>query len=167
MLVCGEGSNESIKKGKFVTKIFFSDVEWSPKYFWKMISADVKSYKNNKIWKIWWLYLTNSFKKYLQNLVKYIVKRVCIFHLIWVGILSILIFSIKNRGIGGFLLNKQNLLCVTSQHSLNPKNQVLHKSKPVSSNNPINTNHRKISLVGTDHFNSKLFSLRKNKHSVF
>ena len=36
------------------------------------------------------LHLINCYKKYLQNL-KYIVKRGCIFHLIWVGILSILI----------------------------------------------------------------------------
>ena len=39
---------------------------------------------------------------------------------------------------------------------------MLHKSKSVSSNDPMNTNHRQVSLTGTDHFNSKLFSLRKN-----
>ena len=41
-----------------------------------MISADVldvKANKNNKKKKIWWLYLTNFYKKYLQNL-KYGVK---------------------------------------------------------------------------------------------
>ena len=45
------GLNESIKKGKFVTKIFFSDnAEWS---FEKLISAaDVKANKNNKNHKI-------------------------------------------------------------------------------------------------------------------
>ena len=38
------GLSESIKKGKFVTKIFFSDnVEWSSKMLWKMMSADVKA----------------------------------------------------------------------------------------------------------------------------
>ena len=36
------GLSESIKKGKFVTKILFSDVVWSSKNYWKMISADVK-----------------------------------------------------------------------------------------------------------------------------
>ena len=39
---------EIVKKGKFVTKIFFSDnVEWSSKNLWKMIFADVKANKNN------------------------------------------------------------------------------------------------------------------------
>ena len=38
------GLSESDKKGKFETKIFFSDnVEWSSKNSWKMISADVKA----------------------------------------------------------------------------------------------------------------------------
>ena len=38
-----EGLSESVKKGKFKTKIFFSDnVELSPKNLWKMISADLK-----------------------------------------------------------------------------------------------------------------------------
>ena len=41
--------NESVKKGKFMKKIFFSDnVEWSSKNFWKMISANVKANKSNK-----------------------------------------------------------------------------------------------------------------------
>ena len=40
---------ESVKKGKFVMKIFFSDiVEWSSKNLWKMTPADVKANKNNK-----------------------------------------------------------------------------------------------------------------------
>ena len=44
------------------------------------------------------MYLTNFYKKYPQNL-KYNVKRACIFHLILVGILSILmILSVKNTG---------------------------------------------------------------------
>ena len=106
----GEGVRESIKKGKFVTKISFSDnVEWSSKNLWKMISADVKANKNNNKQKIWWLYLTNFYKRYLQNL-KYNVKRVCILRLILFGILSILILSVKYRG--GGLLNGQNLLSV-------------------------------------------------------
>ena len=49
-------------------------------------------------------------KKYLQNL-KYNAKRMCIFHLFLVGIPSILILSVKNRGWG--LLNRENLLIVT------------------------------------------------------
>ena len=36
-----------------------------------------------------------------QNLIKYIVKKRCIFHLILVGILSILILSLKSRRVGG------------------------------------------------------------------
>ena len=38
------GLSESVKKGKFMTKIFCPDnVEWSSKYWWEMISADVKT----------------------------------------------------------------------------------------------------------------------------
>ena len=33
-----------------------------------MISTDVKANKNNKKYKVCWLYLTNFFKMYLQNL---------------------------------------------------------------------------------------------------
>ena len=43
------------------------------------------------------------------------IKKVCIFHLSLVGIPSILILSVKNRGVGvgvGGLLNGQNLLSV-------------------------------------------------------
>ena len=54
------------------------------------------------------MHLTNYCKKYLQNF-KYSVKRVCSFHLILVGIPSILILSVKNRG-GG---RGQNLIIVT------------------------------------------------------
>ena len=40
------GLSESVKKEKFVTKIFFSvNFEWSSKNLWKMISADVKAKK--------------------------------------------------------------------------------------------------------------------------
>ena len=44
-LAGGEGVlSESVKKGKIMTKIFFSDnIEWSSKNLWKMISADVKA----------------------------------------------------------------------------------------------------------------------------
>ena len=38
------------------------------------------------------------------------VKKVSIFHLILFGILSILMLSVKNRGCGKVLLNRQNLL---------------------------------------------------------
>ena len=50
------------------------------------------------------------------------IKRVCIFHLILVGIPSILIFPVKNRGGGRSVLNRQISLSVTKvtcQHSLN------------------------------------------------
>ena len=60
------------------------------------------------------LYLT-SFYKNVQNL-KYNIKGACMFHLILVGILSILILSVKNRGWGGggrVFVNGQNLLSVT------------------------------------------------------
>ena len=81
-----------------------------------MISADAKADKNNKKQKICQLasqlYLTNFYKKFLQNL-KHNVKRACTFHLVLVGILSILIFSVKNRIGIGRLLNGQNPLSVT------------------------------------------------------
>ena len=47
----GEGGlSEFVKNGKFVMKIFFfsDNAEWNSKYFWKIISADVKPYKNKK-----------------------------------------------------------------------------------------------------------------------
>ena len=63
-----------LKKENLWRKSFFSDVEWSSKISWKMISANVKDNKTTKNKKIWWLYLTNFYKKYLQNL-KYNVKN--------------------------------------------------------------------------------------------
>ena len=43
------GLNESVKKGKFVTKIFLSDViELNSKNIGKMIYADIKANKNNE-----------------------------------------------------------------------------------------------------------------------
>ena len=40
---------ESIQKGEFVMKFFFSDnVEWSSENLWKTISADVKTNKSNE-----------------------------------------------------------------------------------------------------------------------
>ena len=33
-----------------------------------MISADVKANKNKKNQKIWWLYISNVYKKHLRNL---------------------------------------------------------------------------------------------------
>ena len=75
------------------------------------ISADEEANKNNKKW---WLYLTNFYKMYVQNL-KYNIKGACIFYLILVDILFILILSVKNRGVGGGggLLKGQNPLSVT------------------------------------------------------
>ena len=82
-----------------------------------MISADVKSTIKQQEIKdlVAALHLTNFYKKYssyLQNF-KYNMKKVCIFELILVGIPSIFILPVKNRGVGGGLLNKQNLLSVT------------------------------------------------------
>ena len=61
------------------------------------ISAHVKANKNNKKLKIWWLYLTNFEKMYVQNF-KYNIKEACIFRLILVSILSISIFFVESRG---------------------------------------------------------------------
>ena len=80
------GLTESTTKEKFMTKIFFSDNAewWRFKNLWKMISADVKVglikttiNKRSSGCK----YLTNIFKKYLQNL-KYSVETAHIF-LLW------------------------------------------------------------------------------------
>ena len=80
-----------------------------------MMSADVKADIKQQEIRDLVAYLTNFYKKYLQNL-KYNVKRGCIFHLMLVCFPSILILSVKNRGGGGlkgFFLNGQNLLSVT------------------------------------------------------
>ena len=108
----GWGLSESIRKGKFMTKIFFSNnIEWSFKNLWKMMSADVKANIKQQEIKDPVVYPT---KKYLQNL-KYNIKRGCIFHLILVGIPFVLILSIKNRGAGRvfIMLNGQNPLSIT------------------------------------------------------
>ena len=59
------------------------------------------------------LYVTSFYNMYVQNL-KCNIKGACMFHLILVGILSILILSVKNRGEGGgsVFANGQNLLSV-------------------------------------------------------
>ena len=47
---------------------------------------------------------------------------------------------------------------------------MIHKSRPVSSNDSIKTNHRQISFTGTDHYNAKLskvFCLRKKQSLSF
>ena len=44
-----EGLSDFVRKEKFVTKIFLSDIaEWSLKNLWKIISVNVKVNKNNK-----------------------------------------------------------------------------------------------------------------------
>ena len=60
--------------------------------------TDVKANVKQEI--IWWLCLTDLYKKYLQNL-KYNEERACVFHLILVGIQSILILCPLRRGGGG------------------------------------------------------------------
>ena len=63
-----------------------------------MILADVNANKNKKNQKRSGGCILQIFiKKYLQNL-KYNVKKICTFHLVLVGILSILILYVKNRG---------------------------------------------------------------------
>ena len=84
-----------------------------------MISADVNAKKNIKKSKIQWLYLTNFYKKYLQNL-KYNVKRLCILHLILVVILYC---PLRTGGRGGIVcLSMIKVICWQSlklQHGLN------------------------------------------------
>ena len=89
-----------------------------------MISADVKS--NTKQQEIKDLVVA-SYKFllkvyiYLQNF-KYSMKKVFIFQLILVGIPSILILPVKNRGMGegGGVINGQNLLTEESYLSTAP-----------------------------------------------
>ena len=73
---------------------------------WGSLSKSVK--KENSYKNLASILMTKS----CQN-VKCNVKKVYIFHLILFGILSILILSIKNRGVGGLLLNGHNLLSMT------------------------------------------------------
>ena len=61
-----------------------------------MIAADGESNKNKNKQKICWLVSYKFYKKYLQDL-KYIVTEVYIFYLIFIGITSILILSVKKR----------------------------------------------------------------------
>ena len=63
------------------------------------MSADVKVSIRQQEMKDLVVHLTIFYKSYLQNL-KYNVKSGCIFHLILVGILSISLLPIKNRGRG-------------------------------------------------------------------
>ena len=76
-----------LKKENSLQKSFFSDIaEWNSKSFRKRIPADVRANKNKK--EIWWLHLTNFYKKYPQNL-KYNVKKVAMhfsFDLGWYSI---------------------------------------------------------------------------------
>ena len=50
---------------------------------------------------------------------------------------------------------------------LNPKNQVLQTFASVSSNGPIYTNHRKITLTETDHLYSKLSKVIQFEKKTF
>ena len=71
--------SESVKKGKFVTKILFSDNdEWSSNNLWKIMPVDVKANTKQQEKKDLVAYLTNVYKSYLYNL-KYNIKRGCIF----------------------------------------------------------------------------------------
>ena len=87
-----------------------------------MISADVKS--NTKQQEIKDLVVA-SYKFllkvyiYLQNF-KYSMKKVFIFQLILVGIPSILILPVNNGGMGGGVINGQNLLTEESYLSTAP-----------------------------------------------
>ena len=102
------------KQGKFVTKIFLADnVEWSSKNLWKMSAAnDVKTSTKQQEIKDLVAHLINFYTRITFKTWSICnVNSRCIFQLILVGILSILILSVKNRrGPGWFLLNGKNLL---------------------------------------------------------
>ena len=63
---------------------------------------------NKMKWKNWQLHLVTFYRKYLQNM-KYTATQACIFHLILLDIPSNL-----NKGVGFFLLNRQNPLSLTN-----------------------------------------------------
>ena len=63
------GLSQSVKKGKFVTKIFFQILLNEVLKVLEKWYADIKTNKNNnKKKKIWWLYLTNFYKKVASKL---------------------------------------------------------------------------------------------------
>ena len=70
-----------------------------------MIAADGEANKNKNKQKIWWLVSYKFYKKYLQDL-KYIVKEVYIFYLIFIGITSILILFVRKGGGLDYLMDK-------------------------------------------------------------
>ena len=83
MCVGGEGElNESVKKElwrkSFLLIIWNEALKICEKWY---LSPNVKANKNNKKWKIWWLYLTNFYKTYipskleLQVLIMWKIKR--------------------------------------------------------------------------------------------
>ena len=79
-----------MKKEKFVTKIFFSD------------KCCVRFFQINAVNVIKDL-VAVSYKLYIRRCTfktSNAIKKVCIFHLSLVGIPSILILSVKNRGVG-------------------------------------------------------------------
>ena len=88
------------------------------------MSVDIKA--NVKQQEIRWLCLTNFYKIKVPSKLEVQCKKGMYFYLILVGIPSILILSIKNRGrgVGFILLNRQNTLSVTKVicgWSLRPK----------------------------------------------
>ena len=94
---------------------------------WKMIPADVKDNKNKKKLKIWWLYLTNFYKKYLQNL-KYNVKSYVLS--IWFSLVFYPFWHFLLRTWGGiFLLNEQNLLSALSMFNIKHRVHIYIKLK--------------------------------------
>ena len=63
-----------------------------------MISIDVKANAKQKEIKNWWLYLINFYK----NPAIQCKIGVYVFHLVFFGIPSSLVLSVKNREMGGF-----------------------------------------------------------------
>ena len=102
--------SESVRKGKLVTKIFFSDnVEWSSKNLWKMMSAGVKC--NTKQIKD---LVAVSYKFFLRSTLKsweIQCKKVVFFIWFWLVFHPSWYWTLR-AGDGG-LLHRQNLLSVT------------------------------------------------------
>ena len=102
----GESFSGSVKEGKFVTKIFLADnVEWTEVLKicekWCLLNDVKTSIKQREI-KDLVAHLTNFYTKItIKTWSIYNVNSGFIFHLILVGILSILILSLKNIGGGG------------------------------------------------------------------
>ena len=106
--------NESVKKGKILTKIIFSDnVEWSSKKLSKRRSADAKANVKQEETKNRWLYLVLNLIGSTFKTCTLQYKKGMYFHLILVGIPYPAWYCTLAKNRGGYLLMvPNNMSCV-------------------------------------------------------